>query len=51
MLLRDITDTIPPAKIVLVLSLIYFFERYNWAINNADLDIIKKLELTDIKKY
>ena len=39
------------AKVTKVLSAIDFESKYNWAISNADIDIVKNLRLIGIKKY
>ena len=51
MLLEDIADTTTPATVAQVSSFVDLARKYNWTISNADLDITKKEELTDIKKY
>lgn len=50
-MLKDITDTTVPRKIAQISSFIDFAKRYKWAISNANLTKVKKLGLTDIKKY
>ena len=49
--LEGIADTTAPAEMARVSSLVDLADRYNWVISNADLDIIKELGLTSIKKY
>ncbi len=49
MLSKGIADTTAPAEVAQVLSLVDLTKRYNWAISNANLDIAKKLGLTNIK--
>lgn len=39
------------AKVAKILSVINFDNKYNWAINNANIDIAEDLKLTGIKKY
>ena len=51
MLWKNIMDTTAPAEVAQISNAIDFVERYNWIINNTNLDIVKKLGLTDIKKY
>ena len=51
MLLESIADTTVPAEVAQVLNFVNFAVRYNWAMSDANLDIAKKLGLTDIKKY
>ena len=51
MLSESIADIIVPTEVALVLSSIDLAGRYNWAISNIDLDVIRKLGLIDIKKY
>ena len=51
MLLESIADTTVQAEMAWVLSLIDLARRYNWAMSNADLDAVKELRLTNIKKY
>ena len=51
MLSKGIADTTVPAEVAQLLSLLDFARRYNWAMSNANLDEIKKLGLTGIKKY
>lgn len=50
-LLKDIRDTTGLTKIISALNQVNFARKYKWAINNADIDIDKKLEFTEIKKY
>lgn len=38
------------SKVAKILSTIDFGNNYSWAISNIDIDIIKNLKLTDIKK-
>ncbi len=49
--LKGIADTTALAEVARVSSLVDLARRYNWAINNADLDTAKELGLTDIMKY
>ena len=51
MLSEDNANMTSPVEIVRVSSFVDFARRYNWVISNANLDTIKKLGLTDIKKY
>lgn len=44
-------DKIVMAKTAKMLSTIDFNNMYNWVINNADIDVVKNLKLTGIKKY
>lgn len=39
------------AKFAKVLSTINLSNKYNWAINNTDINITRNLRLTSIKKY
>ena len=48
---KDISDITTQTEVVQVLSFMNFAGRYIWAMNNADLDTIKILGLTSIKKY
>lgn len=50
-LLVVITDTTTPVEMGQALSLVDLVRRYKWAMSNTDLDIAKKQELIDIKKY
>lgn len=50
-LLVGILDTTAPTGMSQASSLIDFDKKYNWAMSNADLDVVKKLGLTSIKKY
>ncbi len=50
-LLEDIADTTVLAEVAWVLSVVDLAGRYNWAINNTDLDTAKELGLIGIKKY
>lgn len=50
-LLKDIANTIAPAKVAQVLGFIDFIRKYNWAMSDADLNTTKELGLTGIKKY
>lgn len=50
-LLVRIADMTAPVKVAQVLGLVDLAWRYNWAMSNADLNISKQLELTDINKY
>ena len=50
-LLKDIADITALAEMAWALSLIDFVGKYMWAMSNANLDAVKKLELTSIKKY
>ncbi len=51
MLWEGIAVTIAPAEVARELNPINLARRYNWAMSNADLDIVKELRLTGIKKY
>ena len=51
MLSDDIIDTIAPAEVTLISSLVDLAKRYNWVMSNADLNVAKKQGLTSIKKY
>ncbi len=51
MLSKSITDTTAPAEVAWVLSPVDRVGRYNWAMNDTDLDAAKELGLTGIKKY
>ena len=51
MLSEGIVDMTALAEIARVSSSVDFAERYNWAMSNTDLDVAKKLELINIKKY
>ena len=51
MLLEGIVNTTAPAEVAQVSSPIDLVKRYNWAISNANLDVVKELELIGIKKY
>ena len=51
MLSEIITNTTAPAKVAQVLSSVEFAKRYNRAISVTDLDAVKILGLTSIKKY
>ncbi len=51
MLLRGIADTTVLAEVAQTSSLIDLTRRYYWAMSNVNLDVAKKLGLTDIKKY
>ena len=48
---EDITNTTVPANVAVILSLVSLTGRYNKAMSDIDLDIVKKLGLTGIKKY
>ena len=48
---ESIADITAPAEVTQALSPINIAGKYIWAINNADLDTAKELELTGIKKY
>lgn len=50
-LLECIADIIIVAKVTHALSLIDLAWRYKWVMSNADLNTVKKLELTRVKKY
>ena len=50
-LLRGITEITMQAEVAQALSLIDLALKYKWAMSNADLDIIRELKLTGIKKY
>lgn len=50
-LLVGILDTTASTEMSQTSSLIDFAEKYNWAMNNADLDAVEKLRRTSIKKY
>lgn len=47
----DIADITTLVKMAQVLSLVNFARKYIWSINNTNIDVTKKLRLTDIKKY
>ncbi len=51
MLLESIADITTLVEIAQALSPIDFAKKYNLIISNIDLDVVKKLGLTDIKKY
>ncbi len=51
MLSEGIADKIAPAEVARVLSPVDLAGRYNWAMSNVDLDAVKELGLTGIKKY
>lgn len=51
MLSENIMDTTALAEVAQVLSFNDLARRYQQVINNADLNIVKELELTGIKKY
>lgn len=50
-LLEDIMDTIAMVEVAQASSLVGLVWRYKWAMSNADLDTVKELGLTGIKKY
>ena len=51
MLSGSIADTTVLAEMAQVSSFVDLTERYNWVMSNANLDVVKELELTGIKKY
>ena len=51
MLSKNIANTTTPAEVAQVSSLVDLTGRYNWAMNDANLDLVKELGLTGIKKY
>ncbi len=51
MLPEGITDATMLAELARVSSLVDLAGRYNWTMSHADLDVAKKLGLTDIKNY
>ena len=51
MLSEDIDDMTTPIEVAWVSSFGDLAGRYNWAMSDVDLDIAKKLGLSDIKKY
>lgn len=48
---KDIVNITTLAKMAQIFSFINLVERYMWVISNVNLDIIKKLRLTNMKKY
>ena len=48
---EDIANTTTLAKVTQASSSIDFARKYIWVMSNANLDVAKKLRLTNIKKY
>lgn len=48
---KDSADIIVLGKLTWVLSFINFIWRYKWKISNVDINTIKRLGLTKVKKY
>lgn len=48
---RSIADTTTKADVAWILSPTNFAWGYKWAMRNADLDEIRKLGVTGVKKY
>ena len=48
---KGIGDTTTSAEVAQESNLINLARNYMWAMSNIDLDAVKKLGLTDIKKY
>ena len=47
-LLKSITDTTALAEVAQALNSVVLVGKYMWAISNANIDVVKKLELTSI---
>ena len=50
-ILKNITDITALAQLAQTLSFINFALKYKYVKKNIDLDIAKKLELTEVEKY
>ena len=48
---ESIANTNPVVEMVQVMSPVYLAKKYIWAMSNFDMDTIKKLGQTSIKKY
>ena len=48
---EGIANTTTPAEVAWALSPIDLAGKYMWAMSNANMDAVKKLGLTNIKKY
>ena len=48
---KNIIDINALAKVAQVSSFVDFAGRYNWAMSNNNLDAVKKIKQTDMKKY
>ena len=48
---ESITNIIAMTEVTWVSSFVNFAKKYMWTMNNADMNVAKKLGLTSIKKY
>lgn len=51
LLIIENVKKITMAVVINVLSTIDLGNKYNWTINNANIDVVEDLGLTNIKKY